>query len=67
MNEQLEFDPDLVVDQLNQHRGAVKDAGDDYYDLSDDDSENGCSYDYTSDGVSFLDNQIENKQANLLG
>lgn len=53
MAEQLEFDPDLVVDQLNNHRRPVPAITDDYDDDSDEDSDNGRTYDYTTDGVNF--------------
>lgn len=67
MKEQLDFDPDHMADQLNEVRrpvGALKDAANDY-DSSDDDSDDGLSYDYTSDGVSFFTVQIEGRQADL--
>ncbi|QDS74042.1 hypothetical protein FKW77_009146 [Venturia effusa] len=50
MNEQLDFDSDVVLDQLHNLRrpdGAIKGSAEDY---SSDDSEDGMSYDYTSDG-----------------
>ncbi|TID24004.1 putative dna repair protein rad7 [Venturia nashicola] len=49
MDEQLEFDPDVLAEQLNDLRRPPELQGTAYYDDSDDDSDNVLSYKFTPD------------------